>query len=178
MERAGALGYRGIHDVSFLLYQADGQILQGGAKLFNSVQKAEVSWKRIQPLMKKPEELPELDIPAPAEVTLKDLSFAYGSEPVFSGLSMTAQPGDIIGVTGPVACGKSTFGRVFSSAKRPYGGSARFGREEFSALTPRQIAATVGYLGHDPELSADTVRHNVLCGSEVRTRCRISPPPR
>ena len=37
------------------------------AKLFNSVQKAEVSWKRIKPLMKKPEELPELDIPAPED---------------------------------------------------------------------------------------------------------------
>ena len=135
------------------------------AKLFNSVQKAEVSWKRIKPLMKKPEELPELDIPAPETVTLKDLSFAYGDEPVFSGLSITARPGDIIGVTGPVACGKSTFGRVFL-CEAPYGGSAKFGPEEFSALTPRQIAATVGYLGHDPELSADTVRHNVLCGSE------------
>lgn len=134
-------------------------------KLFNSVQKAEVSWKRIKPLMKKPEELPELDIPAPEAVTLKDLSFAYGDEPVFSGLSITARPGDIIGVTGPVACGKSTFGRVFL-CEAPYGGSAKFGPEEFSALTPRQIAATVGYLGHDPELSADTVRHNVLCGSE------------
>ena len=80
-------------------------------------------------------------------------------------MSITARPGDIIGVTGPVACGKSTFGRVFL-CEAPYGGSAKFGPEEFSALTPRQIAATVGYLGHDPELSADTVRHNVLCGSE------------
>ena len=31
-------------------------------------------------------------------------------------------------------------------------------------MTPRQIAATVGYLGHDPELSADTIQNNVLCG--------------
>ena len=118
------------------------------AKLFNSVQKAEVSWKRIKPLMKKPEELPELDIPAPETVTLKDLSFAYGDGPVFSGLSITARPGDIIGVTGPVACGKSTFGRVFL-CEAPYGGSARFGKRELSKHTPRQIAATVGYLGHD-----------------------------
>ena len=91
------------------------------AKLFNAVQKAEVSW--------------------------------------------TARPGDIIGITGPVACGKSTLGRVFL-CEAPYGGSARFGGTEFSALTPRQISATVGYLGHDPELSADTVQNNVLCGSE------------
>ncbi len=135
------------------------------AKLFNSVQKAEVSWKRIKPLMKEPEALDELTVPAAEDVALDNLSFAYGDEPVFSGLSIAARPGDIIGVTGPVACGKSTFGRVFL-CEAPYGGSAKFGPKEFSALTPRQIAATVGYLGHDPELSADTVRHNVLCGSE------------
>ena len=135
------------------------------AKLFNSVQKAEVSWKRIKPLMKTPEQLKALDVPAAADVTINDLSFSYGEEPIFSGLTLTAHPGDIIGVTGPVACGKSTFGRVFL-CEAPYGGSVRFGNRELSALAPRQIAATVGYLGHDPELSADTLKNNVLCGSE------------
>ena len=133
------------------------------AKLFNAVQKAEVSWKRIRPLMRTPETLAPLAIPAPADVTLEELSFAYGNTPVFSGLTLTARPGDIIGVTGPVACGKSTLGRVFL-CEAPYGGTARFGGKEFSAMTPRQIAATVGYLGHDPELSADTIQNNVLCG--------------
>ena len=135
------------------------------AKLFNAVQKAEVSWKRIRPLMKTPEQLDALQIPAAQDVTLKELAFSYGEEPVFSGLSLTAHPGDIIGITGPVACGKSTLGRVFL-CEAPYQGLVCFGGREFSALTPRQIAATVGYLGHDPELSADTVQNNVLCGSE------------
>ncbi len=135
------------------------------AKLFNAVQKAEVSWKRIKPLMKTPEQLEPLNIPEAADVKLENLSFAYTDEPIFSGLSLTAHPGDIIGITGPVACGKSTLGRVFL-CEAPYGGSATFGGKEFSALTPRQISATVGYLGHDPELSADTVQNNVLCGSK------------
>ena len=135
------------------------------AKLFNAVQKAEVSWKRIRPLMKTPEQLDALQIPAAQDVTLKELAFSYGEEPVFSGLSLTAHPGDIIGITGPVACGKSTLGRVFL-CEAPYQGSVCFGGRELSTLTPRQNAATVGYLGHDPELSADTVQNNVLCGSE------------
>ena len=134
------------------------------AKLFNSVQKAEVSWRRIQPLMQTPAPLAALTTPAPADVTLEDLSFAYGDAPIFSGLSLAAHPGEIIGVTGPVACGKSTFGRVFL-CEAPYGGSVRYGGRELSALSPREIAATVGYLGHDPELSADTVENNVLCGN-------------
>ncbi len=134
------------------------------AKLFNSVQKAQVSWKRIKPLMKPPEPLEALNVPQPEPVTLEGLSFSYGGAPVFSGLSLTAQPGDMIGVTGPVACGKSTFGRAFL-CEAPYGGSLRFGSRELSSLSPREIAATVGYLGHDPELSTDTLRNNVLCGS-------------
>ena len=135
------------------------------AKLFNAVQKAEVSWKRIKPLMKQPEQLEPLNVPAAQDVTLTGLSFAYGEDPIFAGLSLTAHPGDIIGITGPVACGKSTLGRVFL-CEAPYGGSAKFGGREFSDLSAREISATVGYLGHDPELSADTVQNNVLCGSE------------
>lgn len=136
------------------------------AKLFNSVQKAEVSWRRIQPLLQEPEPLAEMRLPSPAEVTIDNLSFSYGDTPIFSGISFCAKPGDIIGVTGPVACGKSTFGRVFL-CESPYGGSIRLGKKELSALSPREIAATVGYLGHDPELFGDTVRNNVLCGMEA-----------
>ncbi len=134
------------------------------AKLFNSVQKAEVSWKRIRPLMRAPEPLAPLTIPQPEEVTIRDLSFTYGEEPIFSRISLTAHPGDIIGITGPVACGKSTFGRTFL-CEAPYGGSIQFGGRELSSLSPREIAGTIGYLGHDPELSADTLQSNVLCGS-------------
>lgn len=135
------------------------------AKLFNSVQKAEVSWKRIKPLMNMPEQLETLDIPKSEDVTISDLSFAYGDTPVFSGLNLTVRPGEIVGITGPVACGKSTLGRVFL-CEAPYSGSVRFGSREISSMTSREIVGTVGYLGHDPELSTDTVQNNVLCGSD------------
>ena len=134
------------------------------AKLFNAVQRAEVSWKRIKPLMKQPEPLAPLAVSSAQEVKLRDVSFTYdGGKPIFEGLSLSARPGDIIGVTGPVACGKSTLGRVFL-CERPYGGSVTAGSRELSSLAPREIAAAVGYLGHDPELWNDTVRANVLCG--------------
>ncbi len=134
------------------------------AKLFNAVQRAEVSWKRIKPMMKTPRALEPLAIPAAQRVEISGLSFCYdGGAPIFEGVSFSAQPGDIIGVTGPVACGKSTLGRVFL-CERPYGGSVRIGGRELSELSPREAASTVGYLGHDPELWNDTVEENVLCG--------------
>ena len=134
------------------------------AKLFNAVQRAEVSWKRIKPMMKTPRALEPLAIPAAQRVEVSGLSFCYdGGAPIFEGVSFSAQPGNIIGVTGPVACGKSTLGRVFLG-ERPYGGSVRIGGRELSELSPREAASTVGYLGHDPELWNDTVEENVLCG--------------
>ncbi len=134
------------------------------AKLFNAVQRAEVSWKRIKPMMKTPRALEPLAVPAAQRVEVSGLSFCYdGGAPIFEGVSFWAQPGDIIGVTGPVACGKSTLGRVFL-CERPYGGSVRIGGRELSELSPREAASTVGYLGHDPELWNDTVEENVLCG--------------
>ena len=134
------------------------------AKLFNAVQRAEVSWKRIKPMMKTPRALEPLAVPAAQRVEVSGLSFCYdGGAPIFEGVSFSAQPGDIIGVTGPVACGKSTLGRVFL-CERPYGGSVRIGGRELSELSPREAASTVGYLGHDPELWNDNVEENVLCG--------------
>ena len=97
------------------------------AKLFNAVHKAQVSWRRIKPLMQPVQPLPELPPRKAVPIQAEDLSFAYpGEAPLFSGLSFTLRPGQIIGVTGPVACGKSTLGRVFL-CESPYGGISASG---------------------------------------------------
>ena len=136
------------------------------AKLFNSVQKAQVSWKRIKPLLKDVEEAPELP-PAPAaDLEVSGLGFAYpGGGEVLKGISFTAEPGQIIGVTGPVACGKSTLGKAFL-CELPYTGSIRFGGRELRDMTEAERASVVGYLGHQPELLSATVKENVLLGTD------------
>ena len=144
------------------------------AKLFNSVQRAEVSWKRIKPLMKAPKALPKLNVPDGEPLEVKGVSFAYpGCEPTFRNLTFSAKPGDIIGLTGPVACGKSTLGRMFL-CEEPYSGSIRLGGRELSGLTAREISERIGYLGHDPELWNDTVKANVLCGETADPMAALS----
>lgn len=125
------------------------------ANLFNSVHKAEVSWARIKPLMGiAAKEDAAKDIPC------QNLHIEHlGVEPIFTGLSLTAHPGQIIGVTGPVACGKSTLGKAFLR-ERAHSGTMRLGMEELPSK------GAVGYLGHDPELLSDTIENNVLLGSD------------
>ena len=136
------------------------------AKLFNAVHKAQVSWRRIKPLMHQA----EADEPVPAlstaAFTATHAGFAYpGGSNIFADLSLSAQPGQIIGVTGPVACGKSTLGRMFL-CEYPYQGSLKFGDRELSSLRPAELVGMAGYLGHDPELFNDSIENNILLGDD------------
>mgnify|MGYP000803137753 CR=1 FL=1 len=136
------------------------------AKLFNAVQKAQVSWGRIKPLMRQPDPLPE-EIPAkPETLTVNKLGFAYrGGAPVLQDVTFTAQPGRIFGITGAVACGKSTLGKAFL-CELPYTGSIKYGGREMAGMTDAERCGVVGYLGHDPELLSDSIRNNILLGRD------------
>ena len=94
------------------------------------------------------------------------LTFAYpGSDPIFKEISFTAKPGQIVGITGPVACGKSTLGKSFL-CEYPYEGHLTYGGRELSSYTENERSRIIGYLGHDPELLGDSVENNVLLGND------------
>lgn len=137
------------------------------ANLFNAVQKAQVSWKRIKPLMRdyiEPDTKTDLDFAQPSSLTVSHLTFAYpGGGPVVRGLSFSAEPGEIIGITGPVASGKSTLGKVFL-CESPYEGSIRIGSRELSALSEYERSQLVSYMGHQPELISGTIEENICLG--------------
>ena len=134
------------------------------AKLFNAVHKAQVSWKRIKPLMYAPETPATLETGAPSALTVQDLGFSYpGSKGLFTNISFSAIPGQIIGVTGPVACGKSSLGKTFL-CEYPYQGSIHLGKEDLTEMDERTRLGNIGYLGHDPELFNDTIEQNVRMG--------------
>lgn len=136
------------------------------AKLFNAVHKAQVSWKRIKPLMKEDSYEDDNRLLKPGILEVSHVSFAYpGGEKIYEDLSFLAAPGQIIGVTGAVACGKSTLGRTFL-CEYPYEGRIRFLGKELSEMTKVERTGMVGYLGHDPELFNDTVRNNILLGDD------------
>ena len=136
------------------------------AKLFNAVHKAQVSWKRIKPLMKEDAYEDDSKVQKSGTLEVSHVSFAYpGGEKIYEDLNFLASPGQIIGVTGAVACGKSTLGKTFL-CEYPYEGRIRFHGKELSEMTKAERTGMIGYLGHDPELFNDTIRNNVLLGDQ------------
>ncbi len=137
------------------------------AKLFNAVHKAQVSWKRIKPLMSSAEYYDAGMVKDSAELEVENLSFAYpGGSNVYKNVTFKAEPGQIIGVTGAVACGKSTFGKTFL-CEYPYEGSIRIDGKELRDMPLADQTGFIGYLGHDPELFNDTIKHNIIMGDNV-----------
>lgn len=139
------------------------------AKLFNAVQKAQVSWQRIRPQLQESAPLPEPQQPLPADVlTVQGLAFTYPDteKPVFHGLSFTARPNEIIGIPGPVACGKSTLGRALL-CESPHDGTIYFGSQELGNGHGSPVGI-IGYSGHSPELFSGTIAENIQFGCTDR----------
>ena len=137
------------------------------AKLFNAVHKAQVSWKRIRPLMLQRKEQFERTVCPPADLQVRHLNFAYPEgRKVLEDISFEAKPGEIIGITGSVACGKSTLGKVFL-CEYPYEGEVLFGGKELQKQSASERTGIISYLGHDPELFNDSIAANVLMGDHA-----------
>lgn len=136
------------------------------AKLFNAVHKAQVSWKRIRPLMKVVDNKEDNNTYNIENIEVSHLNFAYPEgKNIINDLTFSAKKGQIIGVTGPVACGKSTLGKVFLG-EHPHEGDIQIDGKALKDIDKIKRSGMVGYLGHDPELFNDTVENNILLGSE------------
>lgn len=138
------------------------------AKLFNAVHKAQVSWNRIKPLLPQEEENETDKVKVkktPVEaLKVKHLSFTYpDGKKILDDISFSAKKGQIIGITGAVACGKSTLGKAFL-CEYPYEGHITVDGVELQNMEQSVRTGIVGYLGHDPELFNDSVENNVLLG--------------
>ncbi len=141
------------------------------AKLFNAVHKAQASWARIKPLLKPRIDWPEAQegqARAPQGLVMCDAGLTWPGQGAFGlrGVNLEAVPGQVVGVTGPVAAGKSTLGKLFL-CEHPYEGSVCVGGRELRDMGPCELSQTVAYLGHDPELLSDTVAANICLGENV-----------
>ena len=144
------------------------------AKLFNAVHKAQVSWKRIKGLLGAQDEMQDNAVEeknrngqgASPLLQVSHLTFSYpDGKKILDDISFSAEKGQIIGITGPVACGKSTLGKAFL-CEYPYEGQILFVGQELQEETRAKRTEWIGYLGHDPELFADSIEANILLGDQ------------
>ena len=83
------------------------------------------------------------------------------SEPVLGGIEFGLEPGQVLGVIGPTAAGKSTLARLLVGILAPDSGRVRLDGVDIADRHPEDLGPYVGYLPQDVELFAGTVADNI-----------------
>ncbi len=157
----------GIFSTYIVMFIAMALNASKAARLFNSVQKSQVSWQRIRPYLSEFIVKTSAANESEKDTTLvvDQLSFAYQEDAakIIEKISIAAHAGEIIGITGPIASGKSTLGLAMLGLY-PYLGSIKINGIELRDLSDAERSGMIAYLGHKPQLLFDSIYNNITLG--------------
>src|SRR5574344_226183 len=143
-------------------------LIIGSWKGFSS---ARSSYERIEGLLNDfPKDKEDMQLPAPkGEITLENVVVIppSGTVPSLKGISMKIEKGDVVGIIGPSAAGKSSLARVMLGLWPLSNGVARIDKADISQWDREDLGKYVGYLPQDIELFEGTVSQNIARFGEV-----------
>lgn len=143
-------------------------LIIGSWKGFSS---ARSSYERIEGLLNDfPKDKEYMQLPAPkGEITLENVVVIppSGTVPSLKGISMKIEKGDVVGIIGPSAAGKSSLARVMLGLWPLSNGVARIDKADISQWDREDLGKYVGYLPQDIELFEGTVSQNIARFGEV-----------
>ncbi|MBX6426995.1 MAG: type I secretion system permease/ATPase [Variibacter sp.] len=149
---------------SMLLYRALGPVEQSLAswRQFSAAREAYQRLRGILSLVPRPES--SMPLPRPSgHIVCENVSFLVPnrSEPILNAVGFRLRPGEVLGIFGPSASGKSTLCRLLVGIARPTRGHVRLDGADVFAWDSTQLGPWIGYLPQDVELFEGTVRSNI-----------------
>ncbi len=132
---------------------------------------ARTSYVRLNALLNDfPKEKEYMELPAPSgELILEQVVVVppNGKEPSIRGISMVINKGDIVGVIGPSAAGKSSLARAILGLWPLHNGKVRLDKADISQWDKVALGKYIGYLPQDIELFQGTVSENIARFGEI-----------
>lgn len=155
---------------SILMGKALGPVDQA-INSWKSVISARDAWDRLTLLFNAaPKPGPALRLPAPRGVlSIENLIAAPpgSNTPVLKGVTFAAMPGEILGIVGPSASGKSTLARGLVGVWPAMAGKVRLDGADVYTWDKAELGPHVGYLPQDVELFDGTVAENIARFGEL-----------
>ena len=95
---------------------------------------------------------------------LEQVQAGYGAAPALRVPKLLINPGERIGVIGPVGAGKTTLLRLLSGMYKPQQGRVLIDGVDLAQVAKPVLAEQLGYLQQEGRLFAGTLRDNLLLG--------------
>lgn len=143
-------------------------LIIGSWKGFSS---ARTSYHRLDGLLENfPKDKEYMKLPAPeGEILLEGVVVVppNAQQPSIRGISMKINKGDVVGIVGPSAAGKSSLARVILGLWPLAAGKARLDKADIYQWDKVDLGQYIGYLPQDIELFEGTISQNISRFSEV-----------
>ena len=132
---------------------------------------ARLSYGRLESLLEEfPKDKEYMQLPAPeGEILLEGaVVFPPGAkQPSIKGISMLINKGDVVGIVGPSAAGKSSLARIILGLWPLAAGKARLDKADIYQWDKVDLGQYIGYLPQDIELFEGTISQNICRFAEV-----------
>ncbi|ROR98341.1 type I secretion system permease/ATPase [Raoultella terrigena] len=140
--------------------------------VWKSWSSAKLSYQRLVKLLEQnPPRGTNMSLPPPqGAVAVENVTATPpGSqgEPVLHNVSFAIQPGDVLGIIGPSASGKSTLARLLVGIWPVSEGIVRLDNADIYQWNKDELGPYIGYLPQDIELFAGTIAENIARFSEI-----------
>lgn len=93
--------------------------------------------------------------------------YAFGEQPVLSGLDLSIAPGDYIAITGPSGCGKSTLLKLLTGLYTPTYGQVFVDGKPIAAWNLRSLRRQLAVVSQDDQLLSGSVAENIAFFDEA-----------
>lgn len=132
---------------------------------WKSLIEARGAWQRLSAQSESAQvEEPAMNLPKP-QGRLDVERVVFGGSPTrpafIKGISFSLQPGEMLGLIGPSASGKTTLARLILGIWKPQAGCVRLDAADTAQWPRHQIGPHIGYLPQDVELFSGTVAENI-----------------
>jgi ATP-binding cassette subfamily B protein len=112
-------------------------------------------------------------------IELDDVRFGYNPDrKILKGVSITAEPGQMVAIVGSTGSGKSTIGRLLFRFYDVNGGALRIDGQDVRSVTQDSLHAAIGVVPQDTVLFNDTIRYNIAYGKDGATQDEIEAAAR
>jgi len=110
------------------------------------------------------------NVPISGDVAFEGVTFGYKSyEPVLKDVTLTIQPGEMVGIVGRSGVGKSTLINMLMRLYDPNTGKISINGADLRDMSPRHLHENIGVVFQDSFLFAGTIYDNVAYGKTNAT---------